>query len=166
MRPFGAAQHDDQMFSIQATVVINRTRDEVFAFISDHERFLRGPGLTCRLSKEGHGHRNGVGAVRVVRAPGSVFTEEVIEFEPPRFYAYVVRKVVGPLAPFAPAHDRGWIELAPMGTRTRVDWHSRFRARVPVGGRVLERLTGAGMEGIFRRLLESAKAQLENGVTG
>jgi carbon monoxide dehydrogenase subunit G len=151
------------MHSVHAAVSIDAKPEDVFAFVSDHERFLRGPGFTCRLVKQGRDERNGVGAVREVTAPGSVFTEEVIEFNPPRQFAYVVRKIVGPMAPLAPVHERGWIELSAEGRRTRVDWFSKFGDSAPIAGWVLERLAGAAIRSVFSRLLVAAKGELESG---
>jgi Polyketide cyclase / dehydrase and lipid transport len=149
------------MYEIRVSTTIKASQDDVFALVSDHERFLKAPGVVCRLSTLGREIRNGVGAVREVTAPGSVFTEEVIEFEPPRRYSYVIRSVVGPAAALAPVHDRGWIELSADGDRTRVDWHSRF-ATPKATGWVLDRVAGAAMRGIFKGFLASAKAALEN----
>src|SRR5689334_9836837 len=114
------------MHTIHATVAIGARPDDVFALLSDHERFFRAPGMTCRLATAGHDDRNGVGAVREITTPGYVFTEEIIEFDPPRHFAYVVRALVGPMAQFAPVHERGWVELSPDGEKTRVDWYSKF----------------------------------------
>lgn len=150
------------MHTIQATITIDAKPDDVFALISDHERFFRAPGMTCRLATPGRHDRNGVGAVREIATPGYVFTEEVIEFDPPRRFAYVIRAVVGPGARLAPTHERGWVELSSDGEKTRVDWYSKFGARIPVAGWVFERAFGAGLRSAFGRLLKSAKAQIEN----
>jgi hypothetical protein len=149
------------MYGVHITITIRARLEHVFAFISDHERFLRGPGMSCHLSKEGKDHRNGVGAVREIRAPGSIFTEEIVEFDPPRRFAYVVRTVAGPVALLAPVHDRGWMEFSADGETTRVDWHSRFRTPIPFAGWALERLAGAGMRRVFTRVLESANAHFD-----
>jgi uncharacterized protein YndB with AHSA1/START domain len=155
------------MHAIHVTVTIDAKPEDVFAVVSDHERFLSGPGMTCRLAKVGGSHRNGVGAVREVTAPGSVFTEEVVEFTPPRHFAYVVRTFAGPMGALAPVHDRGWIELSTEGERTRVDWHTRFESSIPVAGWAIERVTGAGLRGVFKRLLGAAKRRLESaGIEG
>jgi uncharacterized protein YndB with AHSA1/START domain len=151
------------MHSIHAAITIDARPENVFAFVSNHERFLSGPSLKCRLVKHGLEDRNGVGAVREVTAPGSVFTEEVIEFDPPRHFAYIVRSIAGPMAPLAPIHERGSIEVSPDGQKTRVDWHSKFGDSTPIAGWVLERLAGAAIRTVFLRLLEAAKADLESG---
>src|SRR5689334_11513186 len=62
-----------RMYHIHVTLTIQAEPEKVFAFVSDHERFLRGPGVRCRLVTPGRENRNGVGAVREVTATGSVF---------------------------------------------------------------------------------------------
>jgi uncharacterized protein YndB with AHSA1/START domain len=152
------------MHRIHVKVTINAKPAKVFALLSDHERFLRGPGIDCRLVTEGRGDRNGVGAVREVTAAGSVFTEEVTKFDPPRYYEYVVRTTTGPLARLAPLkHDRGWIELSHAGEETRVDWQTCFGSPLPVVGWMVERLAGVGLRRVFAQLLTLAKAELERG---
>lgn len=152
------------MYHVRVTVTIDAAQEKVFALLSDHERFLRGPGVRCRLVTPGRGDRNGVGAVREVTATGSVFTEEVTEFDPPRGFAYVVRSLIGPIGRPTPfTHERGWIELSPEGSKTRVDWQSRFGMPIPVVGWLLERAAGPRIKSAFVQFLALAKADLERG---
>jgi len=152
------------MYHVHVSVTIDAEQERVFALLSDHERFVRGPDIKCRLVTAGRQDRNGVGAVREVTATGSVFTEEVIEFNPPRQYAYVVRTLIGPVGMPTPfTHERGWIELSPEGTKTRVDWHSRFDMPVPLIGWLLVRISGPRIRGAFVTMLAAAKAELERG---
>jgi uncharacterized protein YndB with AHSA1/START domain len=152
------------MYHVHVTVTINAPQEKVFALLSDHERFLRGGGFKCRLVTTGREDRNGVGAVREVIATGSTFTEEVIEFDPPRHYAYIVRTLIGPVGRPTPfTHERGWIDLTPEGGKTRVDWQSRFGMPIPIVGWGLERLAGPRIRGAFVQLLAAAKTNLERG---
>lgn len=153
------------MYHIHATITIEAPPEKVFALLSDHERFLRGPEVQCRLVTEGQRDRNGVGAVREVKAAGSTFTEEVVEFEPPRRYVYVVRKLLGPIGRPTPfTHERGWIELTQEGGKTRVDWQSRFGMPIPIVGWMVERVAGSQIKKAFMTFLSAAKAELERGV--
>jgi hypothetical protein len=152
------------MYHVHVTVTIDAQQERVFALLSDHERFLRAPDAKCRLITVGRDDRNGVGAVREVTATGSVFTEEVIEFEPPRHYAYVVRTLIGPIGRPTPfTHERAWIDLTPEGNKTRVDWQSRFGMPIPIVGWALERIVGPQIRNAFVRFLDSAKRELERG---
>lgn len=150
------------MYEIQASIAIDAPAERVFAAVSNHEGFLRGPNMSCRLVKEGRESRNGLGAVREVTWDGSVFTEEVIAFEPPRHYTYVVRKLVNSRGkPVPMVHERGWLEITSLGEATRVDWRSRFAITLPVVGWFLERFVGPRAARGFREILQQAKADLE-----
>jgi hypothetical protein len=152
------------MYHIHVTVSIDAEQEKVFALLADHERFIRGPDTKCRLTTAGREDRNGVGAVREVTATGSVFTEEVIEFDPPRHYAYIVRTLTGPIGLPTPfTHERGWIDLSRDGDKTRVDWQSRFGMPVPLAGWALERIVGPRIRHAFVQFLGAAKLELERG---
>jgi len=150
------------MYEIHVSTTIAAPAEQVFDALTNYEHFFRGPGSTCRLIQEGREQRNGLGAVREIVSAGLVFTEEITKFDPPREFEYVIRKLVnGRGKPIRLRHERGWIEVVPTGTATRVDWYSRFAVPIPVLGWFLERFLGArGMAG-FQRLLERAKAELE-----
>jgi carbon monoxide dehydrogenase subunit G len=155
------------MYHVRVSTKINAPQERVFALLSDHERFLRGPGFECRLVTLGREDRNGVGAVREVKATGSVFTEEVTEFNPPRGYTYVVRTLIGPMGRPTPfTHERGWIELSREGDQTRVDWQSRFGMPIPLVGGLVARIVGPRIRSAFVQLLASAKTELERGPKG
>jgi uncharacterized protein YndB with AHSA1/START domain len=150
------------MYQIDVTTTIAAPLQKVFDAISDHEHFLRSPAMTCRLAKEGVQYRNGCGAVREVATEGRIFTEEIIAFDPPRRFEYVVRRLIdqhGKPAPFR--HDRGWLEVSAAGEGTRVGWHSRFEIPIPILGWFLERFLGKRAASGFRQLLDQAKAELE-----
>ena len=152
------------MYHVHVSVTIDAQQDKVFALLSDHERFLHGREFKCRLVTAGREDRNGIGAVREVTATGSVFTEEVTEFDPPRHYAYIVRTLIGPVGRPTPfTHERAWMDISPEGTKTRVDWQSRFGMPIPLIGWALERIVGPRIRHAFVTLLASAKLELERG---
>jgi hypothetical protein len=133
------------MYHVHVSVTIDAEQDKVFALLSDHERFLRGPDFKCRLI-----------------TAGSIFTEEVTAWEPPKHYAYIVRTLIGPIGKPTPfTHERGWMDISPEGTKTRVDWQSRFGMPIPVVGWMLERIVGPRIRHAFVTLLASAKLELE-----
>lgn len=153
------------MYEIHASIIIHAPPQEVFDALSDHEQFLRGPGMQCRLVKRGDESPNGLGAVREVTTDGRVFTEEVLAFDPPRRYDYVVCRLVDAQGRAVPLkHERGWIELTPTSTGTQVDWRSRFSVTMPLVGWFVERLVGPRAGRGFRELLEQTKAELESRV--
>lgn len=151
-----------RMYHVHVTTTIDAPQEKVFALLADHERFIRGPGVKCRLVTLGRGDRNGVGAVREVKSAGSTFTEEVIEFDPPKGYAYVVRSLIGPMGVPTPVHhERGWIELSSTGTGTHVVWQSRFTMPVPLVGWLVARVAGSQIKKAFVEFLAQAKGDLE-----
>jgi uncharacterized protein YndB with AHSA1/START domain len=131
--------------------------DRVFDAVSDHESFLRGPGTTTRLSREGTPERNGVGCERDVRAPGGMrFLEEVTAWERPSRYEYVIRK-----SPMPMKHEKGWLQLTPRGSGTDVEWTTRFEVPIPVVGNVLAKATEGLLRTVFKRFLTEARARVE-----
>lgn len=150
------------MYEIHASVTIDAPPQQVFESVTDHEAFLSGPNTTCRLTKEGTEQRTGAGAVREVTADGSVFTEEITAFDPPRHMEYVVRSLVDTQGrPVRMQHLRGWLDFTLEGDGTRVDWYSRFKITIPVVGWFVERVVGPRATVSFQRLLERTKTELE-----
>jgi carbon monoxide dehydrogenase subunit G len=161
------------MYQIHVGITIDAPPQQVFDALTDHERFIRGPAVTCRLLAEGRDHRNGLGAVREATSEGMVFTEEITAFDPPRHFEYIVRRVIDPsgrLARFR--HERGWLDVMSNGETTRVDWYSRFKVTMPIVGWFAERMIGPRAAAAFQQLLDQAKTELEGnlssdpGVTG
>ena len=150
------------MPEIHATHRFDAAPAAVFAALSDHAAFLSGAGLRCRLLREGREARDGVGAVREVRAGGLVFVEDIVAFEPPRQLAYVIRSLTwrgGRALPIR--HERGWIDLMREGTGTRVDWRSRFEVTVPLLGPLLAPAIAARIRAGFDQLLARAARRLD-----
>lgn len=152
------------MKEIRVSTEIEAAPGRVFAFVSDHERFLTGGALSCSLAVEGATTRDGVGAVRVVTSEGVELREEITAFDPGRGYEYVIRSLTGPFGLRIPiAHQRGWIELTPDGDRTTVLWGSRFRVDMVIGGSLFEGPLASQLETTFGQLLERARRVVEAG---
>jgi len=149
------------MYEIHVAKMFNAPAETVFRRVADHERFLSGPGMTCRLVREGRDDRNGLGAVREVNAGGTVFTEEVTAFDPPRRFEYVIRKVINRKGRPTPlAHELGWVVVTPQGTSCQVDWLSRFSITIPLVGWIVERVLGPRVAKSFLEALERANVEL------
>jgi len=74
-----------------STATVPTSADHVWDVLSDHEGMTHwGPGLSVTLRTEGVADRNGLGAVRVIAAPGPApsIVEEVTAFEPGRRLGY------------------------------------------------------------------------------
>ncbi|MEO0603375.1 MAG: SRPBCC family protein, partial [Myxococcota bacterium] len=145
-----------------ATKTISAPIDRVFGFVSDHERFLTGAGLTCTMGHAGRDDPNGEGAVRLVRSGPLLFREVITSFEPDTRYEYVIRMLRGPLGVRMPVtHELGWVELTPHGDLTDVVWGSRFEIDLPFGTRFVGGRLAETLEAGWGRVLERARRELE-----
>jgi uncharacterized protein YndB with AHSA1/START domain len=110
-----------------ATVPAPATR--VWEVLSDHEGMAHwGPGLSVSLRTEGADDRNGIGAVRVIDAPGPApsIVEEVTAFEPGRRLGYKALSGV-PLKNY-----RGEVVLREVAAGTEIAYTVSADQRVPL----------------------------------
>lgn len=136
----------------------------VFAALSDHVAFLSGGGVRCRLLRDGDAGRDGIGAVREVRIGGLVLVEDIVAFESPRHYAYLIRTLSTTRGRSLPIHhERGWLEFAADGGGTVVDWRSRFEIAVPLLGRVFAPLVALRIRRGFDAVLARTARRLATG---
>ena len=155
------------MYEIHVNVEINAPIGRVFDALSDHETFFRSSFIQrCVVTRPGKDEKNGLGAVREIDALGQHFVEEVVRFDRPRRFDYIVRSVTRGGRRIPLEHELGWLELTEAGKKTRVVWRSRFRIAIPVVGFLLERVQGPKGAAAFERLLVQAKADLEAGSDG
>lgn len=150
------------MYEIVIRSTIAAPIERVFDALSDHERFFQGrPIERCVVTRPGTHEKNGLGAIREVDVGRDHFVEEVIRFDRPRRFDYVVRSVKRGKRELPVQHELGWLELAEAAGTTSIVWRSRFRFRIPLLGRVLERVQGPKIARMLERLLARAKADLE-----
>ena len=94
----------------------------VFQAISDHERFIRGPGIRAsRVTQPGYTEPNGLGAVREIEAVGVRFVEDITAWDPPHSYSYRVRQVSLPAE-----HEGGTLSCTARDGGTDVLWQTRY----------------------------------------
>lgn len=125
-------------FQTITSVDVNAPIDVVFERLVDHEAMARWPGIqSCRLVREGQ-PRNGLGAVRRIRALGVTLSEEVVQFDPPHRYDYSIIKGL-------PVTHRGTVTLAQQGPSVRVSWSVSLASRIPLVSGVVGRLLGLGL---------------------
>jgi hypothetical protein len=86
--------------------------------------------------------RNGLGAVRRIRAGGLTLEEKVVRFEPPHRYAYTIIKGL-------PVEHLGEVELTEARGGVDVHWRVRMSSRVPL----LAQAVGAALQVGLRRAL-------------
>lgn len=105
--------------------------EKVFAYFADHEKFGRIWGGEFRRIRAGDDPRepDGVGSVRLIRAPaGAPFEETIVVFERPQRIEYVVSKG-SPIK-----NHRGVILFKPAGGGTELDYTISFDPRIPLTG--------------------------------
>lgn len=136
---------------IELSQAVAAPPEKVFAFYTDHVGWQRWAGVKeVVLRQTGDPPPNGLGAIRVIRARGMAFEEEITAFEPPRRLGY--RLVAG-----APVRDHaGEVRFEPDGAGTRVTWTIRFRPLVPGTGWVLRRVLERELRGVLAALAERA----------
>jgi hypothetical protein len=103
--------------------------DVVFDVLTDHRRYAEiTPLRRSELEREGEPAPNGVGAIRVLGALGPPLREEVIAYERPSRYSYVLLSGL-------PVRDHvGTVSLEPAGAGTEVTYALRTNPTVPLAG--------------------------------
>jgi uncharacterized protein YndB with AHSA1/START domain len=150
------------VYEIHVHSILRAPIDRVFDAVSDHEGFFRHPGIErCVVTRPGDEEKNGLGAVRELDGGGYHFIEEIVRFERPSRFDYRIRSLTRGKRAMPIEHELGWLELSETAEGTRVDWRSRFRFRIPLIGRLLERAQGPQFAKVFSELLEQAKGELE-----
>ena len=127
----------------------------VFERISDHEAMGDWPGIgSCRLVREGT-PRNGLGAVRQVKARGLTILEEIVHYEPPLRYDYRITKGL-------PVDHLGSVRLSPTEGGVELSWEVRMTSRWPLVCEVVGNLLGKGLDEALARF----KAETEKVAAG
>ncbi len=132
--------------------------EEVFAILVDAPGWADWAQNVSRASyeQEGTPAPHGVGAIRRLGASfGPVAREQVVAYEPPSLYAYVILSGPIPVKGY-----RSEVRLQPDGDGTLVTWSGRFSTRVPGVARLLV----GSVDGFARRLVaEADRRRLDGG---
>ena len=141
------------MIKIRVEYLIDKSPEEVFDAITDHENYDRYPGFdTSALLEPGRDERNGEGALRLLANGRVRFKERITCYERPRKMSYHCEEV----KPISMHHDRGDILLEPENGKTRVTWISEGRLGVPlVGflfGKAISRRVGRVFLGVLKHI--------------
>ncbi|TDD80766.1 SRPBCC family protein [Actinomadura rubrisoli] len=124
---------------IEATATCYAAPEVIFKHLCVAEAWGEWGAFLARARREraGDDHPNGIGAVRTIPP----WREQVVVYDPPRHYGYVV--LAGP----TPRRFRADVTLEPHGTDTLIRWRGMFDGRVPGTGpltrAVLRRRLGA-----------------------
>ena len=114
----------------------NASPEAVFAVVSDARRWHEWTFVPrSDLEREGDPPPDGVGAMRKLGRPPFLSREEVVAYEPPRRYGYVLRSGL-PVKSY-----RAEVLLEPDGTGTTITWTGHLDP-LPLTGPVMARVLG------------------------
>ena len=132
---------------VEAVHVSTATPEQLWRWLADASSWNRWTKLTTtRLVREGVPAPDGVGAIRHFGRAGGSSREEVVAFDPPHHFAYILLRGL-PIANY-----RSDVTLTPVPGGTRIVWHSEFDAKYPG--------TGAPMRAFIRALVSDFAKRL------
>jgi hypothetical protein len=151
------------MYTVRVEDHIAAPVDAVFNHFSDYAHFFRNGGIeSSEVTVSGTEEHNGLGAFRRIVADGYIFVEEIVAFDRPNQFQYLIRELTtkrGWTVPFE--HHLGQVSFAKSGDGTQLIWISTWRFTVPLIGRVAERILGPRTTRAFTALVDQAKRELE-----
>ncbi len=113
------------------TARIEAPLEFVFERLVDHEAMNDWPGVrSAKLLVEGKPTRNGLGAVREIRARGLRLHEEIVHFEPPIRYDYAIIKGL-------PVEHLGTVRLEADGDAVDLTWDVTMKSGWPFVSRII-----------------------------
>ena len=120
------------MFVIDVKRIVDKPIDLVFAELSDHENYSQFRGIdSATLLKQGETEKNGLAALREIKANGHTLHEEIVNYKPPHHLAYKI--VYSKPLPYD--HQLGDISLTAKGEKTHVRWQSKGHIAIPILGK-------------------------------
>ena len=143
---------------VSASATSTASPEAVWALLEDVTTWPSWAGFSeASYEREGDPPPHGLGAVRKLRTGPLHSKETVLEFEPPRRFAY---DYVGSL-PYD--RYRGTVTLTPAatgtGTGTTIDWRSEFEAKWPLVGGALRVFMTRVLGDIAKRLARAAESR-------
>lgn len=124
------------MKTITVQRIIKAPIERVFDLISDHANYKSFPGIKdSKLVREGKTEKNGVGALREIKAGPAWFQEEITVFERPRRLDYLIVQSRPPLE-----HKGGSVRIEPHPEGCRVTWTTEVGVKIPLLGALLDRV--------------------------
>jgi catechol 2,3-dioxygenase-like lactoylglutathione lyase family enzyme len=136
---------------VENEIAINAPADQVWRSLTEHAGMGDWSIFNGRLLRQGQQHRNGIGCIRELSAPGMRIIEEITAWEEGSHYAYQLRSG----APFS--KHQGDVYVNEDNGITRVRWTIRFESWIPFSGKI----TACLLQWVFRRALRQLKSQLE-----
>jgi len=130
------------------STVVPVSIDKVWALVADHEGLASwGPGVSVELTRAGATERNGVGAVRRIKArgPAPAIVEEITGFDAPHRLGYRALSGV-PIKNYA-----GEVVLTKVAGGTRIDWTLTGDQRIPLVDRATIKAISATLLQLLKR---------------
>jgi hypothetical protein len=144
------------MVTVDVTTLVQAPLDATFAAMADHAALGAHMGGSSRLLTPGSEDPNGLGAVREIRSGGVRFVEEIVAFDAPHSYRYLILSCTLPIR-----HHKGEVTLVAEPDGTRIHWTSVFSIGVPLLGRHLEPLAARQARRGFGAILRGVQRTAE-----
>lgn len=141
------------MFNIKVERIVKVPIDDVFEAISDHASYAKFPSVgKAELIHEGSNELNGAGALRTVESGKFKVWERITAFERPVHMQYHIEQS----QPLKINHTKGIIDLKDLGDNTtQVTWISQGNIKLPLVGRLLDKLMKKQGTAVFHSMLKS-----------
>jgi hypothetical protein len=132
--------------------------ETVFDVLTDHRGYVKlTPLRSAELEQEGRPPPNGVGAIRLLRAPGVRIREEVVSYERPGRFVY--RLLSG-----LPVRDHvGTVSLAAEGSGTRITYQVETTPTIPVVGSAVVGGIRIGIGRLVKAVVEESQRRASAG---
>ncbi len=137
---------------VHAEASSTASADAVFAILIDTERWPTwAPFDEAVLAKPGVSDREGVGAERSFRKGRTHSYEQVVAYEAPTHFAYVLVRGM-PLRSY-----RADVRIAPTDTGCTITWHSEFQTSFPTIGTIYRMALQRFIADLAARLARTAE---------
>ncbi len=143
------------MVEIHVEKTIGAPPEQVFAWLADPVNLKAAP-LIVTSDWARDSPPPGLGAIRTGFAIGLWFREELVAYDPPHSYTYLIVASV-------PAFDHkgGTLTFTPKGDGTHVDWVSTYSHPARGGGKAMELVTSKLLPWNFAAILDGCAKVLE-----
>jgi len=140
---------------LRETIRIKAPLAFVFERLVDHESMNDWPGVgSAKLAVEGTPNRNGLGAVRVIRAKGLSLHEEVVHFEEPTRYDYTIIKGL-------PVEHLGSVRLSEGPDAVELSWEVSLQSSWPLVGPIVMFLLARELPGALSHFKQDTERRFE-----
>ncbi|WP_445165817.1 SRPBCC family protein [Mycolicibacterium sp. Dal123E01] len=144
------------MVQLRVAKTIVAPQAQVFDWLADPVNLKTAPLIVTAHWAKDSPAPSGLGAIRTGFAVGLWFREEIIAYDPPHSYTYLIVRSVP-----AFEHEGGTLTLTQDGEGTHVDWVSTYTHPVKGGGKAMEALSAKLLPWNFAAVLDGCAKALE-----